>query len=41
MIAPNDRVGGVYKLSQIEKEAKIKISNDTIKTTNPGDKKSS
>ncbi len=39
MIAPNDRVGGVYKLSQIEKEAKIKISNDTIKTTNPGDKK--
>lgn len=39
MIAPNDRVGGVYKLSQIEKEPKIKISNDTIKTTNPGDKK--
>ena len=39
MIAPNDRVGGVYKLSQIENEPKIKISNDTIKTTNPGDKK--
>ena len=41
--APNDRVGGVYKLVAIEEEnkiiPKIKLSNDSIKTTNPGYKK--
>jgi len=38
-----DRVGGVYKLSAIEDKGeiipKMKLSNDTIKTTNPGFKK--
>ena len=41
--ASKERVGGVYKLVAIEKDnqiiPKIKISNDTIKTTNPGFKK--
>jgi len=41
--APLDRVGGVYKLSAVvvDKEiiARIKLSNDEIKTTNPGYKK--
>ncbi len=41
--ASKERVGGVYKLVAIEKEKeifpKIKLSNDTIKTTNPGYKK--
>ena len=41
--APNDRVGGVYKLVAVEKDGKIdpriKVSNDTIKTINPGYKK--
>jgi len=41
--AINDRVNGVYKLSAIEKngvlEPKIKLSNDSVKTTNPGYKK--
>ena len=40
---PLDRVGGVYKLVAIEKEGKIlpriKVSNDSIKTINPGYKK--
>ena len=41
--ASKERVGGVYKLVAIEKEnkiiPKIKVSNDSIKTTNPGYKK--
>ena len=41
--AINDRVNGVYKLSAVEKEKeimpRIKLSNDSIKTTNPGHKK--
>lgn len=41
--APKERVGGVYKLVAVEKDnqiiPKIKVSNDTIKTTNPGYKK--
>lgn len=41
--ASKERVGGVYKLVAIEKEKeiypKIKVSNDTIKTTNPGFKR--
>ena len=41
--APKERVGGVYKLVAVEenKEAKprIKVSNDSIKTINPGYKK--
>ena len=40
---PLDRVGGVYKLVALEKEGKIipriKVSNDSIKTINPGYKK--
>ncbi len=41
--APKERVGGVYKLVAIEKDneiiPRIKISNDTAKTINPGYKK--
>lgn len=41
--ASKERVGGVYKLAAVEKEGriipKIKISGDTMKTTNPGYKK--
>lgn len=41
--ASKERVGGVYKLVAIEKDEKIipkiKVSNDTIKTINPGYKK--
>ena len=41
--APNERVGGVYKLVAVEKngkaEPRIKVSNDTEKTINPGYKK--
>ena len=41
--AANERVGGVYKLVAVEQEGKadprIKVSNDTIKTINPGYKK--
>lgn len=41
--APNDRMGGVYKLVAIKKNnefiPKIKVSNDIIKITNPGYKK--
>ncbi len=41
--ASKERVGGVYKLVAVEKEKeiepRIKVSNDTIKTTNPGYKK--
>lgn len=41
--SPDGRVGAVYKLVAIEKDneiiPKIKISEDTIKTTNPGYKK--
>lgn len=41
--APNDRVGGVYKLVAVNQDEiiipKIKVSNDTIKTINPGYKK--
>lgn len=41
--SPKELVGGVYKLVAIEKDGeiipKIKISNDTIKTINPGYKK--
>ena len=41
--ASKERVGGVYKLVAIEKNGelipKIKVSNDTIKTINPGYKK--
>ena len=41
--APNDRVGGVYKLVAVEQDGKanprIKVSNDTEKTINPGYKK--
>ena len=40
---PLDRVGGVYKLVAIEKDnqviPRIKVSNDSIKTINPGYKK--
>lgn len=40
---PNDRVGGVYKLSAVKKDndfiPKLKVSNDIIKITNPGYKK--
>lgn len=43
IIAPKERVGGVYKLVAKEKDGKIipkiKVSEDTIKTTNPGYKK--
>ncbi len=41
--AINDRVNGVYKLSAVCKngvlEPRIKLSNDSVKTTNPGFKK--
>ena len=41
--APKERVGAVYKLAAVEKDNRIiptlKISNDTIKTTNPGPNK--
>ncbi len=41
--APKERVGGVYKLVAVEKDGKaeprIKVSNDSIKTINPGYKK--
>ncbi len=41
--AAKERVGGVYKLVAIEKDGKIipkvKVSGDTVKTTNPGYKK--
>ena len=41
--APKERVGGVYKLVAVEKDNKIdpriKVSNDTVKTINPGYKK--
>ena len=41
--APKERVGAVYKLSALIKDGKIipkiKISNDSIKTTTPGAKK--
>lgn len=41
--AAKERVGGVYKLVAVEKDGeiipKIKVSGDTIKTTNPGYKK--
>ena len=41
--APKERVGGVYKLVAIEKNdeivPKIKVSNDSVKTINPGYKK--
>ena len=41
--ASKERVNGVYKLVAIEKEGeiipKIKVSGDTVKTTNPGVKK--
>lgn len=41
--ASKERVGGVYKLVAVEKEKeiepRIKVSNDTVKTTNPGYKK--
>ena len=41
--AANERVGGVYKLVAVEQDGKadprIKVSNDTIKTINPGYKK--
>lgn len=41
--SPKEYVGGVYKLVAIEKDGKIipkiKVSNDTIKTINPGYKK--
>lgn len=32
-------LGGVYKLAQIDKKPKLKVSNDPIKITNPGCKK--
>ena len=41
--APKERVGGVYKLVAVENngkvEPRIKVSNDSIKTINPGYKK--
>ena len=41
--APKERVGGVYKLVAVEKDGeidpRIKVSNDTVKTINPGYKK--
>ena len=41
--APKERVGGVYKLVAVSKddkvEPRIKVSNDSIKTINPGYKK--
>jgi len=41
--ASKERVGGVYKLVAVENEGeivpKIKVSNDTVKTINPGYKK--
>lgn len=41
--AAKERVGGVYKLVAVDKdgetEPKIKVSNDSIKTTNPGYKR--
>ena len=40
---PLDRVGGVYKLVAVEKngrpDPRIKVSNDSIKTINPGYKR--
>lgn len=43
IVASKERVGGVYKLVAIEQDGeiipKIKVSEDTIKTTNPGYKK--
>ena len=43
IVAPKERVGGVYKLVAVEKdgevEPRIKVSNDSIKTINPGYKK--
>ncbi len=41
--APKERVGGVYKLVAVEQDGKevpkIKVSDDSIKTINPGHKK--
>ena len=41
--APKERVGGVYKLVAVENngkaEPRIKVSNDSVKTINPGYKK--
>lgn len=41
--APKERVGGVYKLVAVEEDGvdvpRIKVSNDTAKTINPGHKK--
>ena len=41
--APKERVGGIYKLVAVEKDnqilPRIKVSNDTAKTINPGYKK--
>lgn len=41
--AAKERLGGVYKLAAVKKDdkiiPKIKVSNDSIKTTNPGYKK--
>lgn len=43
LTAPNDRLGGVYKLVAVEDEGevkpRIKVSEDGIKTINPGYKK--
>ena len=43
LTAPNDRLGGVYKLVAVEKNneavPKIKVSEDGVKTINPGYKK--
>lgn len=41
--APNEKVGGVYKLVAVEKDGKvmprIKVSEDSCKTINPGNKR--
>lgn len=41
--SPKERVGGVYKLVAVEEnnkvKARIKVSNDSFKTINPGNKK--
>lgn len=41
--APKERVGGVYKLVAVEEngqtKSRIKLSNDSVKTINPGSKK--
>ncbi len=43
VLAPKERMNGVYKLVAVEEDGhispRIKISNDTIKTTNPGYKR--